>query len=440
MRRAEPSAAGAGDRAGLPTELKTTVAASAFSGFGDGLVAAAFPLLINDATDNAILVAGVVAVQKAPWLLSLYGGAIVDRVSLRRLLPTVDLLRFAVVAGLTAVVALDLPVVVPLYLAALVVGIGDTIIASGLHAAVPQMVDDDLLDRANGAMFVSQSATEHLAGPALGGVLFAVAASLPLGVDAMTFLLSAGMLAASLPARTSPPTTRTVTSDVVEGVRWFFAQVDLRQILVLIGTFATLQGGVLAVLVILVDDRLAGDSVTYGLVLAAAAVGNLLGGALTERVSRIWPIPTTLMVGGLATGLAYVGLGYTTSAVLAGLCLAVEGLAVGIANVAALGYRQRRVPTAMLGRGAATVRLVAFGSIPVGALVAGSLTEVVGVGPVVAGMGVLQAVVAVVFGPRLARAMAAVGADPWTGRVAKPDTDPDPDTDHDPDATADADR
>ena len=386
------------------------------------MVAAAFPLLLADLTTNAVLIAGVLVALRLPWVLSLFGGALVDRLPLRRLLPTVDAVRFVVVAALAAAISADLPGLIPMvYLAALVVGAGDTILASGLQTAVPALVPDDQLDRANGVIFVTQSATEHLSGPALGGLLFGVAAALPFGADALTFLVSAALLVRVLPTTPAAPAQgSSILSEVREGAAWYFRQPDLRDMTALIGSFSMLQGAVLAVLVILVDRALGGDSTEYGLVLAGAAVGNLVGGAIADRVNARVPVANGLFVAGLVVGVAYVGLGLAPSWHLAALLLAVEGLAIGIVFVAALGYRQRRIPREMLGRGSAALRLVTFGLLPVGAFSAGAAAELTDIRTVVVAIGTIQIIAAVFLGPRLIASIRTHGGAAATSPVTVP--------------------
>ena len=398
----------------LPRPFAWTLTASGLSGLGDGMVAAAFPLLVASETDNPMLIAGVLAAQRAPWVaFSLHGGALVDRLPLRRLLPAVDLARFVAVAALTVLIAAGGPVLVAAFAAAFVVGTGDTIMASGLHSAVPRLVAEPQLDRANGLIVISQSSTEHLAGPALGGILFAVAVGLPFGLDAATFLASALLLAKALPSQVPPAPVqrRSVTGDVMEGLRWFFAQADLRLLTVMVGSFAMLQGAVLGILVIFTNDALGGDSITYGLVLAGAAVGNLVGALLTERVAARFSVPTMLLAGGVTAGLGYVIVGLSPWAWMAAAGLALEGLAIGVANTAQVSYRQRRVPADMLGRGAAAIRLVGYGSIPVGALLAGWATSAIDVRAVISGFGLVQVAVALLVAPLLRAAVdTALGA------------------------------
>ncbi len=70
--------------------------AAAVSRFGDGLRAAALPLLAVGLTDSPLLVSLVTAAGYLPWILfGLLGGAVADRVDQRRAMWAVDAVRGA---------------------------------------------------------------------------------------------------------------------------------------------------------------------------------------------------------------------------------------------------------------------------------------------------------------------------------------------------------
>lgn len=375
------------------------------SAIGDGLVVVAMPLLAAALTSDARLVAGVAVAQRLPWLLlSLHGGALVDRLSLRRLLPGVEVTRGVVLLVLASVVLMGQAALPLLYIAAFVIGCGDTLISSGLHAAIPRMVAPSWLNKANGRILASQVTGGEFIGPAIGGVLFAVAAALPFLVDGLSFLVSAVLLALVLPGRgpdTTPRTTR-IGEEVMEGLRWFAGNPVLRLLAVVIGAFALFQAGVLALLVLLAIERLGMPEAAFGALLAVGAVGNLLGAALAERLDRV-RISATVLVAGGVTAASYVVMGLTTSPWLAGAAFLIEGVAIAAANVVTVSLRQQIIPQSMLGRVGSAFRLCIFGTMPVGALVAGFLGNAIGVGPAIAAMGAGQIVVLVLAAPAALR-------------------------------------
>lgn len=381
------------------------LSASVISGVGDGLVLVALPLLAATITRDPRLVAGVAVAQRLPWVvLSLHGGALVDRLSLRRLLPAVETVRGAallLLGGLALGGDVTLPI---LYAVAFVIGTGDTVVSSGLHAAIPLMVPVAGLSKANGRIHMSQVSGGEFVGPAIGGVLFGLAAALPFLVDGVSFLATALILALVLPRRepTAPAPTTGLGRDVVEGLRWFVANPVLRLLALLIGAFAFFQAAVLALVVLLATGQLALTDGQFGIFLAMGAIGNLLGAALAERLPE-HRLAAIVLTAGTVTASCYVVMGLTTSAPLAGGAFLVEGVAIAAANVVTVSLRQRVIPQELLGRVGAAFRLCIFGTMPVGALLGGLLAQQVGVGRAVALAGVGQAVLVAVIARRTSR-------------------------------------
>lgn len=385
------------------------LSASAISGIGDGLVLVALPLLAATITRDPRLVAGVAVAQRLPWVvLSLQGGALVDRLSLRRLLPAVEAVRGTALV-LLGVLALSGDVTLPLlYAVAFVIGTGDTVVSSGLHAAIPLMVPSADLSKANGRIHMSQVSGGEFVGPAIGGVLFGVAAAIPFLVDGVSFLVTAIILAAVLPRRdpSAPKPTTGLGREVADGLRWFVGNPVLRLLAVLIGAFAFFQAAVLALVVLLGTGQLQLSEAQFGIFLAMGAIGNLAGAALAERLPE-HRIAAIVLTAGAVTAVCYVVMGLTTSAPLAGAAFLVEGIAIAAANIITVSLRQRVIPQEMLGRVGAAFRLCIYGTMPLGALLGGLLAQKVGVGRAISFAGAGQVVVVLLVARRTSRLLRA---------------------------------
>ncbi|WP_370324811.1 MFS transporter [Euzebya sp.] len=388
--------------------------ASAVSGVGDGVLLVALPLIAASLTRDPRLVTGVLVAQRLPWLLfSLHGGALVDRTSPRRLLSTVDAVRGAALLAV-ALVALtgDLPLAL-LYGLAFVVGTGDTIIASGLHAAIPAMVPDDELGRANGRIETTQVAGDMFVGPAIGGLLVAGATALPFLVDGVSFLVSATIFALVLPAvpahAADGPRT-SLTADVRLGLGWFRRHRALRLLAGVIGSFAFFQAAVLSLLVLLATDRLGLSEGQFGLFLALGAVGQILGATAAERIDGA-RVDLVVIVAGAVTASAYLTIGTTGSVAVAGGAYLVEGIALAIGNITTVSFRQRVIPRDLLGRVGAAYRMVLFAAMPLGAFLGGQVAGVVGVGQAIVLAGTAQLVVVGVMVVPLMRQLGSGGPD-----------------------------
>ena len=390
----------------LSRSFRLVLGATAVSGIGDGLVLAAFPLLAAQLTNEPTLIVAVTVAARLPWLLvALPAGAIVDRGDRRRLVVMVEIGRTAVLAAFAVVVVIDHGVFGALLVAVFLIGVGETVVDSAMHAVLPQLVPPDRLAHANGLLFSSETATENLLGPAIGGVLFAAVAALPFVIDGISFAIAAVLLAVALPAasvgrRASP---RRIRADMAEGFAYFARSPILRLLAAFVAMLAFCQSVVFGPLVLFALDELGLSDASYGFLLGVAAIGNVVGGAVAGRLDRRFGAVVILPASGLVAAIAYVACGGATNGVGAALALTLEAVAVAIGNVANLTLRQRIIPNELLGRVGSVFRFFIFGAVPVGALVGGLVASRFGLRAPFVVAGVLQAVTVVLVARPFAR-------------------------------------
>jgi MFS family permease len=117
----------------------------------------------------------------------------------------------------------------------------------------------------------------------------------------------------------------------------------------------------------------------YGLLLAAPAVGAFAGSfavaAIERRLGRATTLRACLLAIFLMTGVPAL----TTSGWVVGAGFVVTGVSTIVWNVIVVSLRQRISPDHLLGRVNAGYRLLAWGSMPLGALLGGTLGELFGV-------------------------------------------------------------
>lgn len=383
--------------------------ATALSNLGDGVRAAALPLLAASVTDDPVLVGGVAAAGSLPWLVfGLVAGALIDRLDRRWLAGVADLGRLALLAALFMAIAFDQAGLAAIYVVAFACGVAETVRDTTTTTLVPDYVEADRLDRANGRLFNAEVIGDELAGPALGGYLFGVAAALPFALNGALVAVAAALLF-SLPTVRTPasPGRRslawsTVLREIADGVRFLAAHPRLRA--------ATLLGGVLAVadsvwfplLVLYVRDVLGRPGSAFGVLLTVGAAGGLAGAWcaswFTGRTST-----STAMLGALVlAAAAQAALGLSTNVLLAGIALVLSSFAFAVWNVANVTLRQRVTPSRMLGRVNSCYRTLLFGVQPVGAIAGGALAGWLGLrAPVLFGVPVL--IVAAAVGHRALR-------------------------------------
>ncbi|MEV4496982.1 MFS transporter [Micromonospora arborensis] len=373
--------------AGLGTAFARLWAATTLSALGSGLATVAAPLFVASRTDDPLVVAGASAVAWLPWLLfALPGGVLVDRMDRRRLMIVIDLVRVAALAVLATAILSGHGGVALLFVVLFLVNTGEIVFRAASQAMVPVVVPRHRLERANG--WLSGGATlmhSMLAGP-LGGFLFALSAGSPFLVNAVTYALSAVLVAliggdfrAAADDDTHARRPRSMGGEMVEGLRWLANQPLLRTMAVLIGLLNVTLTAALAVLVLLAGERLGLGSVGYGLLFTCMATGGVLGALLGDRIIARISATWTIRIGLLVEAGLHLALAASRSTSVVGFALFAFGVHGGLWNIVSNSLRQRLTPPNLQGRVASTNLFVAAGGNCVGALLGGLLAARFGI-------------------------------------------------------------
>lgn len=385
--------------------------AAAADNVGDGVFAAALPLLAVTVTRDPVLISTVSAATYLPWLLlSLPAGAIVDRRDRVGLMWQSQVVQAVIVGAVTVLLAAGKASVPVLAVMGFGLGAGEVVFANASQAVLPDIVPAALLSRANGNQYTVANAGQLFIGPPIGSLLFAAAVALPFGVDAGSFALSAGLLA-TLPRRPRAGGPRPpVRTAIAEGVRWLRRHRLLRTLagLLAVNTFCFQLGNVTVVL--LATQTLHVSDRGYGLLLAGAAVGSVLGGVVTTAiVSRIGEMRALLIALG-ANVLIFAGLGFSPDAVVLGALLGLNGFATTMWSVITLSTRQRMVPPDLLGRVNSAYRMLGWGLMPLGALAGGLIAREFGIRAAYPVAGALRGIALLAALPVLLTALRSAGA------------------------------
>jgi MFS family permease len=389
----------------LGPRYRRLFAASVVSNLGDGLGTVAYPWLASAITRNPLLIALVAVAQRLPWLLfTLPAGVITDRVDRRRAMVAMDVVRSLLTAGvavavlvrqdalpspdaLDTVVGTDAALYAVLLVATLLLGMAEVLRDNSAQTILPAIVASEDLERANGRMWSAESITNTFVGPPLASLLLLVAFALPFFLHAGAFAVAAVLVWAirgTFRAEPDPVTSdgtatgrRGWRADLAEGVRWLWGHDLLRPMAIILGVLnaaAMLTG---ATLVLFAQEVLGVGPLLFTVIGFGGAIGAILGGVLTPRITaRLGPgacLGLTLL--GSAVAVAGIGLSSHWLPVLA--LFTVTALLGILWNVITVSLRQAIIPSRLLGRVNSVYRFFAWGMMPVGALVGGLTVTVV---------------------------------------------------------------
>jgi MFS family permease len=377
---------------------------------GSAITTVALPLVAITTLQAGTFMVGVLeAAAWLPWLLiGLPAGAWVDRSTRRPVMVTCNLISAALFASVPVAAWTGLLTLPQLLAVAFCAGLAKVFFRTAYQAYLPVVVDRGRLPEANAALQGSASAAE-VAGPGLaGGMAQVFGAVTAVFADAVSFLVSAACLLridVQEPRIDHARRAQGLFRQVEEGLRYVARDPFLRT-LTLFGALGNLTLCAFQTLLLLFLIRVVRvESGVAGLLMAGMGVGGVLGALGTKRLVRRLGTARALvcceavaapfglllpLAGKSVAGLALFGLG---AVVLA------AGVVMG--SVIASSFRQAYCPPEMLGRVSAVFSFLVFGTMPVGALIAGGAGSVFGVRPALWALAgsLLLPVLVLVFSP-----------------------------------------
>ncbi|GAB3717724.1 MFS transporter [Nocardiopsis nanhaiensis] len=357
------------------------------SNLADGMMIVALPLVAAMLTNDPLLVSGLIAARYLPWLLfGLAAGVIADRLDRVRLMVGANVVRAGAMVALAALVAADQATIWVLYAVMFAVMTGEVFYDVAGRAVLPAVARAGTIDRANGRLEGGKTVTQDFAGSPLAGLLFAVAAALPIAANSAAYLLGALVLlglplavrrpAAPVGDGAGPGARPSPLADLRAGFTFVFRGSSLGPIL--LPNIALNAGfmGLSAVMVLLAQEHFGVPPSLYGVFVGSSAVGAVLGAAAAGPMAvRVGRFRLELVLFSL-TGLCFLAFGLAPNAYAAVAAWVVLGFVITASNIVMLGAIQLIVPRHQLGRVMSIVAVsgTAFG--PVAALLAGLLGRV----------------------------------------------------------------
>lgn len=378
-------------------QFRLLFAGQALSVIGDRITAVVLPFAVLSIGGSTTDVGIVAAAGFLPFIvLGLVGGVIADRIERRRIMVISDVVRL--VTQLTAGVLLVSGHAEVWHLAALTAlfGAADSFFAPAMGGLMPQTIDQPHhLQPANALRSMALS-TGSIIGPAIGGVLVALAGEgTALIVDAGTFLVSVLCLLALRPRvveRAEAP--EAFITDLAGGWRevrarrwvWSF-------LLAMVVYHAVVLPSIYVLGPVLFEDELDGAT-SWAVVSVAFGLGSIVADVLLMR----WRPRFALRVAAIGLGLA------SCQAIVVGSGLPLAAIAV-LEFFAAIGVSgfftlwetslQEHIPEASISRVTSYDYAASAGMIPLGVIIAGPVSDAVGIHETLAAMtafGMLAAI------------------------------------------------
>jgi len=348
--------------------------------FGTAVSGVAIPLIaISELQASTFEVGVLTAASWAPWLLiGLPVGAWIDRRHRRPLMIGTSVISLLLLAAVPVAAVAGLLSVELLLTIALLTGAASVVFQTAYGAYLPTLIDPDDHAEGNAKLHGSASAAQII-GLGCGGLVVQLfGATNALYVDAATFAVAACCLTA-IRFRERHPATARQPGAIREGIRLVAQDIWLRTLTIFGATSNLALMGYQAIVVVFLVRTVGLTPGTVGVLVAAAAGGGVAGAFIGRRLAARF---------GTARAMLLCELGLPTLALLIPLAqlspalYVIGGFGVGAGivggNVIKSTFLQSYCPPDLRGRLSATSAFVNYGTIPLGALLGGSLASWLG--------------------------------------------------------------
>lgn len=323
-------------------------------------------------------------------LLMLFGGALSDRVSPRRIMIASNIARGILVAIIAVLVYAEAVELWHLFTLSAAFGIADSFFHPALNTMIPKVVGKNHLEAGNAILRGTHEMT-FLIGSAPAGLLIAsVGMHVAFGIDALSFGLAtiALMMMVDTHLKASlaldderhmskkPLKLDNIIADVKEGLSYVWKKPAFKAMIIAIAMIDFAFAGPFDVgLAWLADNKFEGGAAAFGTILSSFGGGALVGTIIAGTVKfRRRGIILSLTVIGSAIGLALFG--FVPNVFSACVLSVLMGVIVGILNIVCMAWMQSEAPSHMMGRVMSLVMFASVGLMPISFAIAGALVDV----------------------------------------------------------------
>ncbi|WP_342597990.1 MFS transporter [Psychrobacillus sp. FSL H8-0483] len=267
-----------------------------------------------------------------------------------------------------------------IYAVQIAVGLITPIYTPANQAITPTIVPSDQLATANAYIDGTVRLMTFLA-PILGGVVIEYSGVIPtLIFVCITLMTSGALLLFVQEKKVSQSVRKSWLEQFKEGIFYFFSERPI----VWLGIFlAFVQFGVGVTMVVTlpyITQELSGSYAEYGYFMASFPLGYVIGSILVGKIN--YKSRRVLMLGALVIGgLTFISLGFNDSIIFAITTEAVAGIAMAFFGVHNITIFQQSVPNDMMGKVASVRLFIIRGTMPLGVLAGGILSEQWGIRP-----------------------------------------------------------
>ncbi len=359
-----------------------SVLASNMTGFG-------MTLWMYKQTESATAMAGMQVAFILPFLLlSPIAGVLVDRHNRKLMMMVSDLTAVLSTAAIFILYATGNLEFWHMYVANVINGLGNTFQWPAYSAAISTMIPKEQYGRANGLMSLIDAGPGILS-PMLAGIILALPITKPFDgfalimlIDLLTFFLAIGALLIVFvpqPEKTveGQKERGNIWKEAAYGFTYIFKRPSLLglQMVFFVGNLFSGMG--FTILAPMILARTNQNSLIFGSVQTAGAVGGVIGGVIMSAWGGFKKRTHGVLLGWILCGLSMAMLGFGSNLPMWVAFMLLNMLLVPLINTSNQSIWQAKVAPDVQGRVFSARRLIAWFTNPISPIIAGTLADFV---------------------------------------------------------------
>ncbi|WP_019414202.1 MFS transporter [Paenisporosarcina sp. TG20] len=311
----------------------------------------AINLMVFEITGSALAVAGLYMIKPfAHMLVGLWAGSLIDRVSTKHLMITLDVVRASLLLMIPFIESIWI-----IYVVVLFIQLAGAIFEPASFTYMTMLLPEQDRKRFNALLsFVHSGA--FVLGPALAGVLFMIGSlEMALFFNVAVFILSAGLISLLPMLVHSSDTGNRLT---FRGIRedWRLVWNSSKIAFPFVVVYMAFQGVMLltaaldSMEVAFAKEVLHLSNPAYGSLVSVAGIGFLIGAVCTNVLVRFTSAIQLMGSGTIMVAGGYVIYSFSTTYLMASTGFFILSFFLSLANTGFITFIQRNIPIEMMGR------------------------------------------------------------------------------------------
>jgi MFS family permease len=319
-----------------------------------------------------------------PWLLfAIPIGLIVDRSDKRLLVTLTNSIRF-ITAGLVALaISTDTITIYWLLLATFLIGTCEVATDTAAQSLIPVILEKKNFEKANSRMNIAETVIQNFIGAPLSGFLYATAIVLPFILNSLGFLIAAifvFMIPAHLISQGSSVETtvlekKSFISEIKFGLNYLWNDRPLRRLVATTTSLGLFYSFSTSTLILFITEILEVQAKYFGVLMAGAGSGGVLGGILTPVLSQKFGRGAVLAVAIFISSITVLFQGLSPNVWVFGVIGFISTFSITNWNILLMSCYQVLIPAELYGRIHGARRTFVWGVMPIGALLGGVIAQ-----------------------------------------------------------------